>query len=212
MPRRRLSSPATPTKRDIVRFERAYDDHTRALLGYALRRTASTADAADAVAETMLVAWRRLPDLPPEPDTRLWLYGIARNVIANGNRSNRRRSRLAEKLVSQLAETHLDSDAFDAAPSGRVRDALSRLTPIQREIILLTATEGLTPADIATVLDLNPNTVRTHLRRGRLKMQRSLTDPEPDAVIDVQRQPPAGHDSAERQSLRLPCRPGEQHG
>ena len=72
-----------------VKFRSAYEAHARTLLGYALRRTATPADAADVVAETMLTAWRRLDIVPVEPETILWLYGVARNVIANGDRTQR---------------------------------------------------------------------------------------------------------------------------
>ncbi len=63
---------------DEGKFRSAYESHARALLGYALRRTATPADAADAVAETMLTAWRRIDIVPDEPETVLWLYGVAR--------------------------------------------------------------------------------------------------------------------------------------
>lgn len=40
-------------------------------------------DAADAVAETFLVAWRRLPEVPSGEEARPWLYGVARRTLAN---------------------------------------------------------------------------------------------------------------------------------
>jgi DNA-directed RNA polymerase specialized sigma24 family protein len=59
-------------------------------------------DAADVVAETFLVAWRRIDDLPPGREGRLWLYGVARRVCANHLRGVRRRHRLAERLREEL--------------------------------------------------------------------------------------------------------------
>jgi hypothetical protein len=50
------------------RFEAVYDAHRSAILGYALRRTGSPDDAADVIAETFLTAWRRLDDVPSEPE------------------------------------------------------------------------------------------------------------------------------------------------
>ena len=61
------------------------------MLGYALRRTDNTDDAADVLAETFLVAWRRPDEIPPGPQARLWLYGTARRVLANQRRAERRR-------------------------------------------------------------------------------------------------------------------------
>jgi hypothetical protein len=61
-----------------TRLTELYDRHGRDVLAYALRR-ASPDDAADAVADTFLVAWRRLAEVPAEPEARLWLYGVARS-------------------------------------------------------------------------------------------------------------------------------------
>src|ERR1700756_2382861 len=80
------------------RFERLYGEHGRALLAYALRRTSDAQDAADVVADVFLVAWRRLDDVPSGDGGRLWLYGVARHALANQQRSERRRERLAERL------------------------------------------------------------------------------------------------------------------
>src|SRR5215207_10059445 len=70
------------TGTDDERFARLYGDHGRDVLAYALRRAAGPEDAADVVAETFLTAWRRLPDVPPDPEARLWLYGVARRILA----------------------------------------------------------------------------------------------------------------------------------
>src|ERR1700733_4310110 len=64
------------------RFEAAYAAHHGPVLGYVLRRTASPDDAADVLAETFLTAWRRLEDMPREPQSRLGLYGLARMAAA----------------------------------------------------------------------------------------------------------------------------------
>lgn len=59
------------------RFRVVYDDNYELILGYALRRTDTADDAADVVADTFLVAWRRLDDVPKGEQARLWLYGTA---------------------------------------------------------------------------------------------------------------------------------------
>jgi hypothetical protein len=52
-----------------------YRDHAPEILGYALRRSGDPDDAADVVAEAFLIAWRRLGEVPPGDETRLWLSG-----------------------------------------------------------------------------------------------------------------------------------------
>ena len=89
--------PADSSRRE--RFSALYADCYPRLLGYALRRTHTVEDAADVVAETFLVAWRRLEHVPPGDEARLWLYGVARRVLANQRRGERRRDRLEVRLL-----------------------------------------------------------------------------------------------------------------
>src|SRR3954468_2897060 len=76
-----------------VGFERIFRDHSRAILGSAARRVAQPDEAADVLSEVMLVAWRRRAEVPRGAEERLWLYGVARRVIANQTRSATRRGR-----------------------------------------------------------------------------------------------------------------------
>jgi DNA-directed RNA polymerase specialized sigma24 family protein len=80
------------------RFEEVYLAYRGSILGYVLRRTDNPDDAADVIAETFLTAWRRLEDVPCDVGARLWLYGVARRVLANHHRGVRRRSALTERL------------------------------------------------------------------------------------------------------------------
>ncbi|GGP14496.1 sigma-70 family RNA polymerase sigma factor [Nonomuraea glycinis] len=73
------------------------------ILGYALRRCSSPEDAADVVAETYVIAWRRITELPDGEADKLWLYGVARRVLANHRRSERRRLTRHTELTDEIA-------------------------------------------------------------------------------------------------------------
>ena len=196
---------------DEVKFRSAYEAHARELLGYALRRTGTPVDAADVVAETMLTAWRRLDVVPDEPETILWLYGVARNVIANGDRTRRRQRRLAEKLRSQLNDVLEDLPVADPGLAAQVTAAMRALTPVEHEVLTLTAAEQLSPAEIAVVLDMKQNTVRTHLHRARKKLRSALTtDAWAKSTRRAKRIDGAGHERPESQSLRFHRTQGAQ--
>jgi RNA polymerase sigma-70 factor (ECF subfamily) len=158
---------------DTERFDALFAEHRRLVLAYALRRSAGAADAADAVAETFLTAWRRLDDVPPGEDARAWLLGVTRRVLANQRRGAGRRTalagRLAEELSTQLAELAPPSDT-DLA----VREALGGLSEADREVLLLAAWEGLEPGEIAEVLGVRAVTVRSRLHRARRRLQDRL--------------------------------------
>ncbi len=82
------------------RFRRLFERESKAILGYALRRTGNPADAADVVSETFTVVWRRLDEVPTGDRTRPYLYGIARSILANHRRSLRRRQRSTDSARS----------------------------------------------------------------------------------------------------------------
>ncbi|MGP3918590.1 RNA polymerase sigma factor [Nonomuraea sp. 10N515B] len=73
------------------RFEVIYVANYADILAYVRRRIDSHDDAADALAETFTTAWRRLDDIPEGREARLWLFGVARRVLANDRRAESRR-------------------------------------------------------------------------------------------------------------------------
>lgn len=113
----------TPARADIRTALRDASGH---LLAYFERRVTPRADAADLLAETMLIAWRRVDHLPADAERqRMWLFAIAANVLANHRRSLSRRSALADRLRQHLATSGADS--VDEGETQAVRDAVLRL-------------------------------------------------------------------------------------
>lgn len=156
------------------RFEALYTAHSSDVLAYALRRVEAAEDAADVIADTFLVAWRRIDDVPAGPDGRLWLYGVARRVCANHSRGNRRRGVLTDRLRGHLA-TQPQATATEADGNvALVREAMARLDDGDRELLQLTSWEGLTPAELGTVLALPASTVRSRLQRARERFRAQL--------------------------------------
>jgi len=156
-------------------FRGVYEANFGAILGYAVRRVDDPTDAADVVSETFLVAWRRLDDVPPGQE-RLWLFGVARNVLANHHRSVRRRGRLGERLRDELPHDVVPDPAVDAAERDRVRRALSRVSPDDRELLTLVGWDGLAPTEAAAVLGIAPGATRMRLSRARRRFAEVLGD------------------------------------
>jgi RNA polymerase sigma-70 factor (ECF subfamily) len=165
-------------------FEAAFRAHVRAVRAYALRRTAPE-DAADVVSETFAVAWRRWDDAPAEPLP--WLLGIARRVLANARRTSSRADRLAARVAAEPpAPAREPGEAI--AEADAVRAALSRLSPGDRETLMLVAWEQLDPADAARAAGCSRATfaVRLHRARRRLAGELAALDaphPFPDAEV-----------------------------
>lgn len=152
-------------------FRAAYRAHFDSVLAYAVRRTEQPADAGDVVAETFLVAWRRSQEMPEGPEARLWLFGVARKVLANHHRSGRRRHQLGQRLREYLVQDAGEDHAEAVAEREHVRAALGRLGEADREVLTLSAWEGLEPREIARVLGISPEAARTRLARARRRMR-----------------------------------------
>ena len=157
-----------------ARFHRLYGAHGRAILAYAIRRSPEPQDAADVLAETFLIAWRRLDDIPEGETAKLWLYGVARRVLANQQRGERRRDRLAERLYRELPAAVAAASAADARRDDGVLEALSALDRDDREILLLAGWEELDPVEIATVLGISRVAARSRLHRARARLRARL--------------------------------------
>jgi RNA polymerase sigma-70 factor, ECF subfamily len=156
----------------LRRFEEVYTAHHGAVFGYVLRRTSNPEDAADVIAETFLTAWRRVDDVPPGPRARLWLYGVARRVLANYRRGERRRTALADRLRADFALSyHLPDYGGDQA---RIAAAFRRLPGPDQELLTLSAWENLDNGQIAIVLGCSRNAVRIRVHRARKRFADEL--------------------------------------
>lgn len=140
------------------------------LLRYFLRRL-EREDAADAVAEVMTIAWTRVDALPTaSEDTRMWLFGIAHNVLLHAQRGSIRRARLADRLRSSLM-----TRSAPAADHGlELRDAIDRLDPDLAELVRLVHWDGFTLAEAATLLGVPASTVRSRYQRARQALRDAL--------------------------------------
>ena len=171
----------SPSQSDT--FRRVYDSYSASMREYCFRRLPAS-DANDAVAEVFVIVWRRIDALPPEGELKLWLYGIARNIVRNSHRSARRRERLGSKLLGLgsppepapevVVVRHHEHEALLAA--------LATLRPEDQEILRLKTWEELSSAEIAEVMGLTIRAVDTRLSRARQKLahrvERSRSTPK----------------------------------
>ncbi|HEX7165509.1 MAG TPA: RNA polymerase sigma factor [Acidimicrobiales bacterium] len=163
-----------PVETNEDRYRALFREAARPVLAFVLRRTDDPADAADIVADTFLVAWRRIDDVPPGDEARLWLFGTARGVMRNHARGKVRRTRLGERLRAELESLAVADPAIAVTEVDAVRAALARLDELDGELLRLTAWEGLAPSELAVVLDIPAGTARTRLHRARARLRAEL--------------------------------------
>ncbi len=156
---------------NAARFQALHTAHGQGLLAYFVRRIPNRDDAADLLAETYLILWRRITDLPAGEE-RAWLYTVARNVLANHHRGTRRRLALADRLRADLA--HTPPQPVPTEHVLAVRSALAALPHADRELLTLTGWDGLTTSEAATVLGIRPDAARARLARARRRLRAAL--------------------------------------
>jgi RNA polymerase sigma factor (sigma-70 family) len=152
------------------RFRDLYDRTYNRVFAYALRRVFIEQEARDVVSDTYMNVWRRVRDLPADPDLAdAWVFGTARRVLSNYRRARSRRERLTERLAGQRV-----ADSPNEAPgSDAVRRALVRLPDKYREVLELSTWEELTHSQIAAVVGCSENAVAIRLHRARTALRDS---------------------------------------
>jgi RNA polymerase sigma-70 factor (ECF subfamily) len=151
------------------RFEALARQLVDPLRRFLVRRTdPETAD--DVLADTLLVCWRRLDDVPEEPLP--WAYGVARNCLANALRSGRRQVRVAAKVAA--VDPPREVAPAPADPDDELAEALEALPETDAELLRLWAWEQLTAAEIAEVLEITPNAASVRLHRAKEKLREEL--------------------------------------
>ncbi|QJS08536.1 sigma-70 family RNA polymerase sigma factor [Streptomyces argyrophyllae] len=167
-------------------FAAAYREHYWAVSRYVARRLQGRTDEVEeVVAEVFTVAWRRRADLPAAPLP--WLYGVARNCLANAVRGYGRRRRLVDRLGNDEAAhgRHVAAGPDAEAPGAWVHEALDRLSPADQEVLRLAAWEELGAEEIAVALGCGRRAAAMRLHRARRRLRTEIDRLSPA-------EPPAG--------------------
>lgn len=165
----RAEPPGERAGPEASRFTALWEQCSPRVMAYALRHV-DRDTAQEVVAETFLVAWRRLGDVPG--DAMPWLLVVARNTIANQRRSGYRRAVLQGELerLQRVAEP-APSAEVPAVERESVLAALAELTAAEREALLLVAWDGLTAAQAARVAGCSTSAFSVRLFRARRRLR-----------------------------------------
>jgi RNA polymerase sigma-70 factor, ECF subfamily len=185
-------------------FRRIVDDHRGELHAHCYRMLGSLHDAEDALQETLLRAWRGLPDFSGRSSLRTWLYTIATNVCMDllGRRSRRvlpmdygppsaPTKAAGEPLVESVWVEPYPDEALrlpdgPASPDARYEQreavelafvaALQHLPATQRAVLILREVLGFSAREVADSLDTTVASVNSALQRARRKVEERLPE------------------------------------
>lgn len=157
---------------DMQAFEAIYQATSAFVYNVALRVTGNREDAEDVTQEVFLTMHHKLGEFRFQSSLKTWAYRITVNAAIN---ASKKRSRGATVAIDDVpfegaVESAVHAAADREANEGLVNALLDSLNEDQRACVTLRSIEGLSYEDIARVLGVNINTVRTRLKRAREKM------------------------------------------
>lgn len=167
-------------------------------------------EAADVAQETFLRAWRSAPTFTGSANGKTWLFGVARNVVADHQRRHARRNRIRRFLsFSSVSSPEHSISAAGAArtttldPAERHRfdeysalcALVDQLEPERKEAFVLTQIVGLTYAEVADICAVPVGTIRSRVARARASLatayQRAGVQNDNEAGADNSSKPPS---------------------
>ncbi|WP_329081090.1 MULTISPECIES: RNA polymerase sigma factor [unclassified Streptosporangium] len=171
------------------RFAEIFQRHWDEIYRYIAHRLGPDI-AEDVGADTFAVAFRsRRRYDPTREDARPWLYGIATNLIRQHWRMERRRHRLLARADFEWSSESFDQTSDERLTAQRlaprIASALARLSPAERDLLLLIAWADLTYEEVAQALDVPLGTVGSRLHRVRKKLRRTFGDINPLQLPEV---------------------------
>ncbi len=164
----------------------AYRDHAAAIFRFAVGAVGDRSEAEDLVQEVFTRAWRSRSHYDPDrASLRTWLFAIARNLALDVHRARGRRPLLADGGADGPAGHALDDarepgrgPEEDVVERLRVAEALVRLSPEHREVVVAVHLQGRTYAELAVTTGVGVPTLRTRMHYGLRAMRVVLDEAE----------------------------------
>jgi RNA polymerase sigma-70 factor (ECF subfamily) len=161
---------------ETAAFAALVDANQQAVRGFLRRLTGNWADADDLAQEAFLTAWRRLDRFDGRASFRVWVCGIGYRLARDARRAGRRRMARDAAWNATQDEASQPGSASEARLD--VRAALAQLPMEQRAAVALCLGDAMSHTEAAEALNLPLGTVKSHVTRGRARLQAALSSAE----------------------------------
>lgn len=176
------TEPEARSRSEVAAFAELYEAHLPTILLYLRRRLGDSA-ADDAASEVFIRAFRARSSAENHAEPTLpWLYGIAANVIHEERRAERRRLQLIERMTKRQPRNAVAGPGSVPALDPRLARGLRRLSPQDRETLLLVAWGELSYDETAQALHVPVGTVASRISRARRLLDETPSAPERRAL------------------------------
>ena len=154
-------------------FERLVPAYRRRVFGLAFSVLRDRGAAEDVAQEVFVSLWRALPRYDGRARLSTWIYAITRNAAVSALRGRRRSVSLSDPAVFEEADATAAAPAPDPADEA-LRRQVEALPDKQRQAVTLYYLEERPVAEVAEMMGLPENTVKTHLHRARASLAEAL--------------------------------------
>ena len=162
-------------KGDLTAFESILSFYEKAIFNYCLRIVKNKDNAEDITQDTFIKVYTHRKSIDPEKNIKTWIFTIATNTAYDFLRNKKRKN---ETSLEEENETILDLKAY-YSEEGMVSDiekALSKINIEYKKALLLFYQEGFEYKEIALILGIPINTVKTHISRGKEQLKENLLE------------------------------------
>jgi RNA polymerase sigma-70 factor (ECF subfamily) len=168
-------------------FNTLVERHRDRLWSVALRTTGDPEEAADALQDALISAYRRAGQFRGESAVTTWLH----RIVVNASLDRLRRIRPTVPLPEYDVVTDGRDDIGQRVTQLAVLEALAELPPDQRDAVLAVDLEGYSVEEAAAMLNCPPGTIKSRCSRGRAKLAERLASLRNPSLADTV-QPPKG--------------------
>ncbi len=162
---------------DLKSFEYILSFYEKAVYNYCLKILRNSANAKDVTQETFIKVYIHRKLIDPEKNIKTWIFTIATNTTYDFLRSKKRKNEVSiDDNINEELETNTSSGAY-YQKEGLVSDvekALGEINPEYKKALLLFYQQGFKYNEIAEILAVPINTVKTHISRGKEQLREQL--------------------------------------
>jgi RNA polymerase sigma-70 factor (ECF subfamily) len=170
---------------DVSAFDVIYEEWRPRIFGFLVRQLGDRLVAEDLLQETFLRLTARRATLRDDTDIGAWLFTVARRLAVSHGRW-RRFTSAALAVAGRVPAANMAAAPFDETAAREVmaqlENALLRLPPAHREVLLLIAVEGMDAEHAAAVIGIRPEALRQRLSRARALLTVELAEASPSIV------------------------------
>jgi RNA polymerase sigma-70 factor, ECF subfamily len=160
---------------DLEAFEQILSFYEKAVYNYCLRILKNSSNAKDVVQETFIKVYQHRRSIDPDKNIKTWIFTIATNTAYDFFRSRKRKNEIS---LDENSETISSLEAYYPQEGllGDVEKALGRINGEYKKALLLFYQQGFEYKEIAEILEMPLNTVKTHISRGKEQLKEFLQE------------------------------------